>query len=127
MPKTAMLTLLAAATLGAGAALASERAAVEPTAPSFVRELGTAGVATVGGTVLEVRSDGHFVLADAEDRTIVVDAADLRLDDLKPAQMITVMGRLDEAELEARYAIREDGSVAVLVAESDDEEEDERD
>jgi hypothetical protein len=124
MPKTAILTLLAAATLGAGAALASERAAVEPTAPSFVRELGAARAATVGGTVLELRSDRRFVLADAEDGRLTVDAGHLRLDGLAPGQAITVTGRLDDGELEAGHAIRADGSVAVTAAASDDEEDD---
>jgi hypothetical protein len=112
MFKTAMLTLLAATTLGTGAALASERTSVEPTAPSFVRELGAARTATVGGTVVEVRSEGHFVLADAEDGQIRVDAEHLSLDGLAPGQTITATGRLDDGELEAGHAIREDGSVA---------------
>jgi hypothetical protein len=113
MPKTALLTLLAATTLGAGAVLAAERPVVEPTAPSFVRELGTASTATVGGTVVVVRPDRHFVLADAEDGRIKVDAEQLRVDGLAPGQAITVTGRLDDGELKAGHAIREDGSVAV--------------
>ena len=77
MPKIANLALFAAAALGAaGAGLASgaERAVVEPEAPSFVRELGAARTATVGGTFAEVRRHGHFVLADAEGGTVTVDA-----------------------------------------------------
>ena len=124
MPKTAILTLLAATTLGTGAVLASEWPAVEPTAPSFVRELGVAQAATVGGIVAEVRRDGHFVLADAEDGRITVDAERLRLDGLAPGQAITVTGRLDDGELEAGHAIREDGSVVVQEAGSDQEEND---
>lgn len=125
MSKTALLTLLAATTLGgAGAAPASEQIAVEPGAPSFVRELGKARAATVGGTVAEVRRDGHFILADAEEGRITVDAEHLRLDGLAPGQMITVTGRLDEGELEAGHAIREDGSVVVRAAGSDEEKND---
>jgi hypothetical protein len=119
------LTLVAAAALGAGAVLASESTVVEPTAPSFVRELGAAGTATVGGTVAEIRRDGHFVLADPEDGRIIVDAEHIGLDGLAPGQSITVTGRLDEGELEAGHAIREDGSVVVREAGSD--EEDQRD
>ena len=123
MPKTAILTLTAAVALGTiGAALASERDAVQPEAPSFVRELGAAGAATVGGTVAEVRRDGHFILADPEDGRIIVDAEHLKLDGLAPGQAITVTGRLDEGELEAGHAIREDGSVVVREAGSDDED-----
>ena len=116
------LTLAAAAALGAGAVLASERVAVEPGAPSFVRQLGAVGTATVGGTVVEVHRDGHFVLADAEGGTLTVDAERLRLDGLAPGQTITVTGRLDDGELEAGHAIREDGSVVVRGAEEEDEE-----
>lgn len=111
MSKIAPFALLGAVTLGAGAALAAERAAVEPTAPSFVRELGAARTATVGGTVVEVRGR-HFVLADAENGRLRVEAEHLRLDGLAAGQMITVTGRLDGDELEAAHAIREDGSVA---------------
>lgn len=84
MSKTALVALLGAVALGAGVASAAERAAVEPSAPSFVRELGAARTATVGGTVVEVRGR-RFVLADAENGRIRVEAA---------------------------HAIREDGSVA---------------
>lgn len=123
MPKATTLALFAAIALGAaGAALASERTAVEPGAPSFVRELGAARTATVGGTVAEVRRDGHFVLADAEGGTVTVDAEHLRLDGLAPGQTITVTGRLDEGDLEAGHAIREDGSVVVRGAEEENEE-----
>jgi hypothetical protein len=121
MPKTTLLALLAATALGAGATLASEWTMVEPGAPFFVRELGAARAATVGGTVAEVRRDGHFVLADAEDGRITVDAEHLRLDGLAPGQMITVTGQLDEGELEADHAIREDGSVVVRDAGSEKE------
>jgi hypothetical protein len=121
MPKTAILTFLAAAMLGSGAALASERTMVEPTAPSFVRELGPARTATVGGTVVEIRPDGRFVLADAEGGRIRLDAERLRLDGLAPGQAITVTGRLDDGALEAGHAIREDGSVAVRAARAHDE------
>jgi hypothetical protein len=38
--------------------------------------------------------------------------------------MITVTGRLDEDELEAGHAIREDGSVVVRAAGSDEEKND---
>ena len=122
MPKAATLALFAATALGAsGAALASERTAVEPGAPSFVRELGAARTATVGGAIAEVRHDGHFVLADAEGGTVTVDAEHLRLDGLAPGQMITVTGRLDVGELEAGHAIRDDGSVVARGAEEEDE------
>lgn len=124
MSKTAILALLAATTLAAGPGLASERSAALPTAPSFVRELGAARTATVGGTVVELGRDGHFVLADAEAATITIDAGHLPLDGLTPGQMITVTGRLDEGELQAGHAIREDGSEAVR---TDRDEEDERD
>lgn len=123
MPNTAILTLVAAVALGTmGAAHASERDAVQPAAPSFVRELGAAGAATVGGTVVEIRRDGHFILADPEDGRIIVDAEHLRLDGLAPGQAITVTGRLDDGELEAGHAIREDGSVAVREVEPDGKE-----
>ena len=118
------LTLAAAAALGAGAVLASEATVVEPTAPSFVRELGAAGTATVGGTVIEARRDGHFVLADVEDGRITVDAGHLRLGDLQPGQMITITGSLDGDELDADQVIREDGSVVVRELNSDDGEDD---
>jgi hypothetical protein len=121
MPKTTILTLVAAVALGTmGAALASERDAVQPQAPSFVRELEAAGAATVGGTVVEIRRDGHFILADPEDGRIIVDAEHLRLDGLAPGQAITVTGRLDDGELEAGHAIREDGSMVVREAEPDE-------
>lgn len=114
MPKPTILTVLGVVALGtAGAALASEQVSVEPGAPSFVRELGAAGIATVGGTVIEARPNGHFVLADAEGGTITVDAEHLRLDDLQPGQMITVTGSLDGAELDADQAIRVDGTIVV--------------
>lgn len=122
MPKKALLALLAATILGgAGAALASEWTAIEPTAPSFVRELGAARAATVGGTVAEVGRDRHFVLADAEDGRITIDAKHLRLEGLAPGQAITVTGRLDDGELEADHAIREDGSSVVREMRSDEE------
>lgn len=113
MSKTAVLALLAATTLAAGPGLASERSAALPTAPSFVRELGAARTATVGGTVVALGRDGHFVLADAEDARITVDAGHLGLENLAPGQMITVTGRLDEGELRAGHAVREDGSEVV--------------
>jgi hypothetical protein len=123
MPKAAILALFAATALGTiAAALASERTAVEPGAPSFVRELGAARTATVGGTVAEVRRDGHFVLADAEGGTVTVDAEHLRLGGLAPGQTITVTGRLDDGELEAGHAIQEDGSVVVRGVEEKNEE-----
>ena len=78
--------------------------------------------ATVGGTVVEVDRDGHFVLADAEGGTLRVHAERLRLDGLARARQITVTGRLDDDELEAGHAIREDGSVVVRGAEEEDEE-----
>lgn len=111
MSKAAFFALLGAVTLSTGAAPAAERATVEPTAPSFVRELGAARTATVGGTVVEVRGR-RFVLADAENGRIRVEAKHLRLDGLVAGQMITVTGRLDGDELEAAHAVREDGSVA---------------
>jgi hypothetical protein len=110
MSNIAVLSILA--TLASGAALASERTVVEPTAPLMVAEVGASRTATIAGTVLEVGRDGHFVLADPEDGTIRVDAEHLRLDDLTAGQVITVTGRLDPGELEAGHAIRGDGSVA---------------
>jgi hypothetical protein len=74
MSNTALFALLGAVTLGTGAALAGERAPFEPTAPYFVRELGAARTATVGGTVIEARGE-HFVLADAENGRIRVESA----------------------------------------------------
>ena len=112
MSKTALFAFLGAVALGSGAALAAERVAIEPTAPSFVRELGAARTATVGGTVVEVSGE-HFVLADAENGRIRVDAEHLELAGLAAGQMITVTGRLDDGELEAVHAVREDGSVAL--------------
>ena len=112
MSKAALFALLGAVTLGAGATLAAERAAIEPTAPSFVRELGAAPTATIGGTVVEVRGK-HFVLADAENGTLRVEAKHLGLHGLEAGQMITVTGRLEGDELEAVHAVREDGSVAL--------------
>jgi hypothetical protein len=112
MSKTALFALLGAVTLGAGATLAAERTAIEPAAPSFVRELGTTRTATVGGTVIEVRGE-HFVLADAENGMLRVEAKHLDLNGLAAGQMITITGRLDDGELEAVHAVREDGSVAL--------------
>lgn len=106
MPALLAATMLVAA--GVGTAKAGS-AAVEPATPSLVRELGTASAATVAGTVVEVAGD-HFVLADAEGGRLRVEAEELALDGLAVGQMITVAGRLDGDELEARAAIREDGS-----------------
>ena len=114
MPRATILTLLVATALGtAGAAVASERAAVEPASPSFVSEVGATGVATIGGTVAKILHDGHFVLTDGEGGTVTVDPESLRLEGLAPGQMITVTGRFDDGELEASHVIREDGSVVV--------------
>jgi hypothetical protein len=125
MSKTVILALLASAVLGsADAALASEPRAVEPGAPAFVGELGAVRTATVGGTVAELRRDGHFILADAEGGKITVDAEHLRLESLAPGQMITITGRLDDGELEADHAIREDGSVVVRERRADRDDED---
>jgi hypothetical protein len=123
MSNATILTLLAAAAIGtAGAAVASDRAAVEPTASSFVREAGTAGIATIGGTVSQILHDGHFVLADGEGGTVIVDPESLRLDGLALGQMITVTGRFDEGELEASHVIREDGSVVIRERGEDDDD-----
>lgn len=111
MRKIASLALLMGGTLAAGAALAGERMAIEPMAPSFVRELGSAGTATIGGTVAAVEGE-HFTLADPEGAKVRVDCEHLALEGLAPGQMITVTGWLSEGELEATHAIREDGSVA---------------
>jgi hypothetical protein len=125
MSKTAILALLAATLLGsADTVLALERRAVEPGAPSFVRELGAVQTATVGGTVAELRRDGHFILADLEGGKITVDAERLRLEGLAPGQMITVTGRLDDGELKAGHAIWEDGSGVVQERPSAKDDED---
>lgn len=121
MAKTTLLTALAASLLGSGIALASDRAPVEPSAPSLIRELGQARTATIGGTVVALGRDGHLTLADSEDGRITVDAEHLRLDGLAPGQAITVTGQLDDGELEAGHAIREDGSVVVRDAGSEKE------
>jgi hypothetical protein len=106
MPALLAATMLAAA--GAQAAKAGS-AGIEPTVPSLVRELASDSVATVAGTIVEVAGE-RFVLADAEGGRLRVEAEDLALDGLAAGQMITVAGQLDEDELEARAAIREDGS-----------------
>ncbi|MFO1038165.1 MAG: hypothetical protein U1E45_15115 [Geminicoccaceae bacterium] len=114
MQKATALALVAATFLGAaGSAFAGERIAVQPTAPSFVSELGAARAATVGGTVDAVAGHGRFVLVDALGGTITVDARHLRLQGLAPGQMITVTGTIDEGVIDAGHAILEDGSVAV--------------
>jgi hypothetical protein len=118
MSKIAVLSILA--TLASGAALASERTLVEPTAPLSVNEVGAYGTVTIAGTVLEVGRNGHFVLADADDGTFRVDAEHLRLNGLAPGQAITVTGSLDRDELEAGHAVRDDGSVASRLEQSDD-------
>lgn len=124
MAKTTLLTALAASLLGSGIALASDRAPVEPCAPSLIRELGQARTATIGGTVVALGRDGHLTLADSEDGRITVDTEHLRLEGLTPGQMITVTGRLDEGELEAGHAILEDGRVASGKAEAQAAEDD---
>jgi hypothetical protein len=113
MSRFPFLSLLAAATAASfvGTASASESARVAPSAPSFVRELPRTGAATVGGTVVRIHSGHDVLLADAEGGTVRVDIEDLSLAGLAAGEMITVTGRLDEGELEAAHAIREDGSV----------------
>jgi hypothetical protein len=123
MSNATISTLLAATVLAtAGVAVASDRAAVEPAVPSYVHEVGATGVATIGGTVTEIRRDGHFVLADDKGGTVTVNPESLRLDGLAPGQMITVTGRFDDGELEASHVIREDGSVAVWDRGDDDDD-----
>jgi hypothetical protein len=124
MRKITLAGFAATAALIAGAALAAERSPVEPTAPQAVAELGRAGGATVGGTVVSVEDD-HFTLADAEDQRLRIDAEHLRLGDLAPGQMLTVIGRLDDGELKAQQIIRDDGSM--VVREAGPDEEDDRD
>lgn len=122
MAKTTLPLALAASLLGSGIALASDRAPVEPSAPSLVRELGQARTATVGGTVVALGRDGHLTLADGEDGRIIVDVEQLRLKGLAPGRMLTVTGRLDEGELKAGQAILDDGSVVDREAGSDDDD-----
>jgi uncharacterized protein (DUF1786 family) len=110
MSKTMLAGFAAAAALITGAALATERSPVGPSAPQAVAELGRGGSATVGGTVVSVGNE-HFTLADAEGQKLRVDAEHLRLGDLAPGQMLTVIGRLDDGELKAQQIIRDDGSV----------------
>lgn len=122
------LALLGTLATGSTAALAGESLrTIGPTAPSLVRELDGKDTATVGGTVLTTGRDGRFVLADAEEDRLTVDAGALNLEDLAPGQMVTVTGRLDGDELEARHAIREDGSVASIARDEDKAEPEERD
>lgn len=122
------LTLLGTLAIGSAAALAGESArTINPTAPSLVRELDGRGTATVGGTVLTIGCGRHFVLADAEEDRLTVDAGALDLEDLAPGQMVTVTGRLDGDELAARHAIREDGSVAIATRDEDEAELEARD
>jgi hypothetical protein len=113
MRKIVTPALLAGAALLAalGAASATEERAVEPTAPSLVRELPTTGTATVAGTVAELR-EGGFVLADPEGARLRVDAEHFRLAGLAPEEMITVTGRVDDGVLEADHAVRADGTTA---------------
>ena len=122
------LTLLGTLAIGSAAALAGESLrTIDPTAPSLVRELDGKGTATVGGTVLTTGRDGHFVLADAEEDRLTVDAGALDLEGLAPGQMVTVTGRLDGDELAASHAIREDGSIAIAALDEDEAELEERD
>jgi hypothetical protein len=120
MRRIIVAMLFATTALGAGLALASEQVAIEPTAPSFIRELGTVGTATVSGTVVAVEGE-HIVLDDPEDARVRMNVEHLHLEGLMPGQMITITGRLDQGELKAAHAIREDGSVAVRGALDEEE------
>jgi hypothetical protein len=122
--RTTLLAAGFATLLAAPLALAGERHAFVPTAPSSPAELTQVGGGTIAGTVTEL-AGARFTLAELTTAVpVAVDARRLRLDGLAPGEPVTVTGTMKDGELRARQLIRGDGSVATPARTHDDEDED---
>ena len=123
--RTTLLAAGFATLLAAPLALAGEREAIAPSAPSSPAELALAGQGTVAGTVTAVAGRGFTLAELTTGEPVTVDTKHLPLTGLAPGAPVTITGTMKRGELRARHAIRGDGSVVApsAVAEGDEEDE----